>query len=676
MSVVQGQLSRSRLQAEPPLNLNPAPLDVQVTLRCADTLDDFDTRVFTLRPGASPGAHPPASVPLGRSSKNSTKPELMIGANNAYIDAPTISREHAVLTATSPSAPIVTIMDNGSMHGTTVNGVKLEAKKPRRLHDGDELTFGADILRDQRTAPTFCFLDAEADIYPEHFTARKFVFESSIVTDSYSFAVPDDAISSDDEEDIEIDEAKSTPPAWGAALNPVELEETHHAAPHNSSSQDIDEFGDEDLFVGEDEFMLQVDSDNLDTTLGDMLEERDERGSLAISPSGAVSYPILSGTGPRPVISSFGQDAYSDNDGSWGGPLVSTSFTNDESYSDDDVSIDYPSDDGALTGTHSFGDESESDMESGDDGSSDSGDLRSEGYESEQEDTESVKAMDLVDPVSSGVGIGHVEDPASSPTQPRTWDTSPLPLRELQYLPSSNDLQNTNSRPASNVYHAVPAPIAEASSETLNLSPHAVPAPITEASSETVGRSSDGSYHMSAAVFSTPATSLLTPVSEASTAKFWSTISAGSYSKESAPQTSPSEVASPCPLPVKRTKVSIPEIIEETFQQPEQTQKPELAAEMADTTRGTKRKADIFEEEVKEPETQLVLDASSEDAHGVATGTREASPEIIAQRPRKRLRRRLGGMVKTAAAWMVPGVVGAAGAVAFLTSVPNDFFVP
>lgn len=77
----------------------------------------------------------------------------MIGPTNAYIDSPTISREHAVLTATSPPAACVYLTDKASMHGTVVNGTKLEPHKAYRLNNGDVLQFGANVTREQRMFP-------------------------------------------------------------------------------------------------------------------------------------------------------------------------------------------------------------------------------------------------------------------------------------------------------------------------------------------------------------------------------------------------------------------------------------------------------------------------------------------------------------------------------------------
>lgn len=188
---------------------------IQVTLRCTDKLDEYDTRTLTLRPGAV--------IQIGRASKNSAKPELMIGPGNAYIDSPTISREHAVLTATSPPAPCVYITDKGSMHGTMVNGNKLEPQKAHRLSNGDELQFGANVARENRTSAGPHQMN-DADIALVFYTSRSFTFQSSLPSYPKGFSVPDD-VETSDEEDVEVDEGLSCSPHYGTQAYPVTLDE-------------------------------------------------------------------------------------------------------------------------------------------------------------------------------------------------------------------------------------------------------------------------------------------------------------------------------------------------------------------------------------------------------------------------------------------------------------------
>jgi hypothetical protein len=218
---------------------------IEITLRCSDNLDEFSTRTFTLAPGTD--------VQIGRASKNAAKPELMVGPGNAYIDSPTISREHAVLTATSPPAACVYITDKGSMHGTMVNNNKLEPQAPRRLENGDVVQFGANVTREQRTPRQPSGPRCAADICPVFYTARQFTFESSLPSYPYGFTVPE----SSDEDEVDIDDDKSCLPRRGTQTNPLtididdtdelrlgenkELDEVHEARAQVANNDEFDD---------------------------------------------------------------------------------------------------------------------------------------------------------------------------------------------------------------------------------------------------------------------------------------------------------------------------------------------------------------------------------------------------------------------------------------------------
>lgn len=144
-----------------------------------------------------------------------------------------------------------------------------------------------------------------------------------------------------------------------------------------------------------------------------------------------------------------------------------------------------------------------------------------------------------------------------------------------------------------------------------------------------------------------------------------------------------SEMSSP---PACRTGVSIREIVEDTVQQPPTP---------TSVTGGLKRKADVLEEPIEEIKrepspgpasapvsetvtaTETNMDVTTPAPHAADAVDAPAMPtDTVEQRPKKRLRSRFGNAAKTAVAWTLPGVfVGAAASVAFLTSVPNDFFV-
>lgn len=144
----------------------------------------------------------------------------------------------------------------------------------------------------------------------------------------------------------------------------------------------------------------------------------------------------------------------------------------------------------------------------------------------------------------------------------------------------------------------------------------------------------------------------------------------GSFSGVQTPPAPSSEFSSP---PVRRTEVSIREIVEDTVHQP---------LTPTSVLGGTKRKAEVLDEVLEEAGTTSspALEADADFkvvSRDVQTADTTAVPNTpIDQRPKKKLRTRIGSAAKSAAAWTLPGVlVGAAASVAFLTSVPNDFFM-
>lgn len=70
----------------------------------------------------------------------------MPAANNAYIDSPVISREHAVSTINADSgAAYVYITNRHSMHGAYLNGDELGKEVQKLLAPGDKLQSGVDV---------------------------------------------------------------------------------------------------------------------------------------------------------------------------------------------------------------------------------------------------------------------------------------------------------------------------------------------------------------------------------------------------------------------------------------------------------------------------------------------------------------------------------------------------
>ncbi|KAK4503759.1 hypothetical protein PRZ48_004674 [Zasmidium cellare] len=103
-----------------------------------------DRRVITLRSGES--------VKIGRASKSEVK-NLQPADDNALFDCPVVSRQHAELrfSAWKPSSEQVTIIDLASLHGTTVNGRRVESEQPFSLKSGDVIKLGERVTRGDDT---------------------------------------------------------------------------------------------------------------------------------------------------------------------------------------------------------------------------------------------------------------------------------------------------------------------------------------------------------------------------------------------------------------------------------------------------------------------------------------------------------------------------------------------
>lgn len=644
---------------------------IEITLRCSDHLDEYNTRTFKLRPGDV--------VHIGRASKNAAKPELMIGPDNAYIDSPTISREHAVLTATSPPAAYVYVTDKGSMHGTMVNGNKLEPQKAQRLNNGDVLQFGANVTREQL-----------------FYTARQFTFESSLPSYPQGFTVPE----SSDEEEVEVDEDMSCPPHYGTQGNPFtidDVDESHlseaeepakvHEVPANISNDDG--FDDD-----------QLDKDLQDTTLpSDASQDAQER-----SPSSDVDDHVLypDDVFPAPNRYAFVEQATSDGDAS---PIYSSDdepmsyvescasvADSDESQSEGDMELEDIDDEeqGEVAAPEPFSmqlmlleqqnkrrllmaAQERDDHQSG----SDARGSLTDGFVSAEmkKDLEgaSTKDMDAIRRDSSGLCPFPNPEPAAHVATEA--DAARIPDPELRFEPmfaSNATFADSFERACFGGMEAIPprpaAPrpmqwgmLDYTSPFSPPTNPHAFPAtysspfvcnypgrvdsllPNPYAAQQPFLSAPDNSWE--------PSNPAPAPVSGVQTP----------------PPAPSSEKASP---PVRRTEVSIREIVEDVAQQPPMP---------TSTTNRLKRKADVFDEAVEgadessTPDLQSPSSCAAPDA--AASEAIDPSDAAISQRPKKRLRYRIGSAVKTAAAWMVPGVVGAAASVAFLTSVPNDFFV-
>jgi hypothetical protein len=127
------------------------------------------------------------------------------------------------------------------------------------------------------------------------------------------------------------------------------------------------------------------------------------------------------------------------------------------------------------------------------------------------------------------------------------------------------------------------------------------------------------------------------------------------------PATSASDVVSSTPPPPsRRTKVSIGEIVED--QPPTPT-----------SVSGLKRKADVLEEDVKPALEEEAASADTPLEQVVVEVDAVRNVTIIAQRPKKQPRS-LVSKLKNTAALLGYGAVGAVGAVAVLSYLPDAFF--
>ncbi|KAF2276392.1 uncharacterized protein EI97DRAFT_442348 [Westerdykella ornata] len=119
-------------------HLFESPAAFEVRLLAEDPSDPLPERKFRIIPGTP--------FVIGRSSKSLHK-GLLPASDNAYIDCPVVSREHAYLDNASGEDAI--FITDHSTHGTTVNGLPLQRSTRYKLHNGDKLRLGVDIVRDK-----------------------------------------------------------------------------------------------------------------------------------------------------------------------------------------------------------------------------------------------------------------------------------------------------------------------------------------------------------------------------------------------------------------------------------------------------------------------------------------------------------------------------------------------
>ncbi|KAL4949612.1 hypothetical protein BDW69DRAFT_71527 [Aspergillus filifer] len=115
-----------------------------VVLHVLSLTDPFPSRSLTLDTETD-------YIEVGRASKRENK-NLAPSPRNALFDSRVMSRTHAIL-RWSQEKKMIYVCDPGSMHGTWLNKNKLPLDKDVILTDGDELTFGVEVIRGTETFP-------------------------------------------------------------------------------------------------------------------------------------------------------------------------------------------------------------------------------------------------------------------------------------------------------------------------------------------------------------------------------------------------------------------------------------------------------------------------------------------------------------------------------------------
>ncbi|KAF2848443.1 hypothetical protein T440DRAFT_509553 [Plenodomus tracheiphilus IPT5] len=578
----------------------------RIVLRDVQRHDAFEKREFVLPIDRS-------IYPIGRASKSEAKRNLLPAPHNAYIDSPVVSREHAILTASPNSGnPVVFISDCGSMHGTMVNGRKLAPHDPEILVSGDLLQFGVDINRNE-----------------EFFVARKYTFESQLIRPySLGFAVPD---AESEEEHVETHEQH------GSQLNPLVLDDSDAGSVVDGAAVDEEDSNEQDAAEEEEE----DDDDDEDVTM--METEQLKPWDLDLSfPADSIK-DLFAQHSKSDVRTTVGAEAYSDGEES-----VHQYSSGNEDSDEVDVLADHETESVAS----SKADES-----------------------SEQEIADS----DDEDVSSPVVLTGSVFAPTTLP--------SGLPLAE----PGVAHMNMNKSRNAFTLDDDLETPLARSifgqKSDSTSFGESAapflpsqpaehyaeLPNPYTEsyrvedhdwsvlretqvhtANTNSADRSSYASPLFGHSMGYFQASSLVDDRAESARQ---------ALSLQTPPPMPASDVVASAQQPVRRTKVSIDEIVEDQPPTPE-------------SVNNMKRKADVLEEEhrpaVRDPDVVLPESTSITDDLVVAVQADQPAA-LIAQRPKKQPRSVLAKFGLTAK-YLGLGTAGAVAAITALSTLPDTFF--
>jgi hypothetical protein len=588
-------------------------LAFRVVLRDADGFEGLDSRTLIVPLGSV--------FPIGRASRNSTKQDLAPAADNAYIDSPVISRDHAKLAAHADSGtPQVYITDSRSMHGTMVNGERLTPHVPKQLSAGDMLQFGVDVNRNEgmssHDGAMHCPLplDADQSSSAEFFVARKYTFEAHLDKPqppfSQGFTVPDS-----DEEEV------APTPRRGSQNYPLTIDES------DCDSETSDQEQQETTMVRE------------GFTAAEVIE------AVTGGSSVDASRPELAG-----CKLSFEGDVSADDD--------SARYSSDEQEGELEEDFDSGA---SLMGDSDIDYNSElevSDMDAGD--ASYVADDRSTG-EPEPDRTLPVQAHSEV-PSIPPWAIREFSDPFDRAQPPSASE-----------LPPMNTLRQTFD---SQVLNSFPPPLPPRPS-TSNTSWFDRSELRSNFSSEMPSYPNylGTSHGDRPSLFSPAPLQAMTNAQEAESAAFFDSNSTdfvvGGNRMQTPPPMPTSDITSSTPPPPsRRTMLSIDEIVQE--QPPTPT-----------SVNSMKRKADVLD--VTDPDgleqtvlvDELVLNSPGDvviPGHVPAVDAAAQTAAVIAQRPKKQPRS-IVSRVRNTAAYIGYSAMGAAGAVALLSYLPDAFFV-
>ncbi|KAF2753316.1 hypothetical protein EJ05DRAFT_504966 [Pseudovirgaria hyperparasitica] len=133
------------------------PSTFDVTLECIDGLDEFHSRRFIVQPHkraflAKDDEDSINGVGIGRSSKASSNTFYKAASDNSWIECPTVSRRHAVLSV-EKDPPFLTIINVAATHGLAVNDTKILESQSYRLSSGDIVQLSGEVRRGSDLIP-------------------------------------------------------------------------------------------------------------------------------------------------------------------------------------------------------------------------------------------------------------------------------------------------------------------------------------------------------------------------------------------------------------------------------------------------------------------------------------------------------------------------------------------